>query len=338
MPTPLLNTVSLPEFTDLVEKEFVLQQKNFPNRAAELFIKDPIPANTGEFKRYDEVDTQTYARIKREGQDAAQAQVGVGYSKTAQIKRIAMEISITWEMRRFNKYPQVTAQLTSLTQFCPARADLDLTHRLTFATSTSYVDMDGVTNDITVGDGLALLSSVHTLKFSSTTYSNLVTGSPLFSQSALEAAELLGVSNIYSNFGERRSMDFNTIVTSDDPNTIREVKKLLMSTADVDTSNSGIVNTYKGRYTHLVLPRLATTALDVYDTTKRRWWFLVAKDQGINGWQSYYGVAEEPNLKTPAAGNNGEDFHNDNWTYGVRMSYLICILAGRGFIGSTPTS
>lgn len=338
--TTLLSTISLPEFTDLIEKDFVLNQQMIKPVAARFFINDDMAANTGDQRRYDEADTETFANIKREGQDATKAAVGIGYHVTMQAKRIAKEVDITWEMRRYNKKPEVMSQLTSLNQFCPQRAELDLTHRFTFSTSTSYVDMDGNTVDVTGGDGLSIVNAAHTLKFVATTWRNRVTNDPVFSTGALEAAETLGVSNILSNFGERRVMNFNTIFSSDDPNTVREIKKTLESTADVDQANPGVVNTFKGGYQHVALPYLATTAVGAYDGTKRRWWGIGCFGQGQMGFQAYYGVWEQPHLKTPAPadGNNGENVHNDNWTYGTRMAYGIVVVSGKGLIMSNPVS
>lgn len=338
--TTLLNTVTLSEFTDLVAKEFSLTQQMVTPMAQKIFIYDDMAANTGDQRRYDEVDTETFASLKRQGMDASKAAVGVGYNKTMTAKRIAKEIDITWEMRRYNKKPEVMGQLTSLNHFCPQRIELDLTHRLTFCSSTSYTDQDGDTVDVTTGDGLSLLNAAHTLKFSATTYRNRVTADPVFSTSALESAELLTVTNILSNFGERRVLSFNTIITGDDPNTIREVKKLMQSTTDIDQDNPGVINYYKGKYEHLILPYLSTTATGANDSTKRRWWFIGALGQGVRGFQAYFGVWEAAHLKAPAPneGNNGEDVHNDNWTYGTRAAYGICALSGRGLVGSLPVS
>lgn len=199
--------------------------------------------------------------------------------------------------------------------------------------------MDGDTVDVTVGDGLALLSSVHTLKFSSTTYSNRVSGDPIFSKGALEAAELLTVTNILSNFAERRVINFNAIITGDDPNTCNAVKQFLESTSDVDQNNPNVINVYKGKYRHIVLPYLSTTATSAIDTTKRRWWFLASVGMAMNGWQAYFGEWEAPHLKTaPTEGNNGEDTHRDIWTFGTRAGYGIVAVSGRGLVGSLPTS
>jgi hypothetical protein len=335
----LLNTVTFPELTDLIRKQFVKVQKMVTPAAEQLFIKDPIGKGQGNTKRYDEVDTQTFARGKREGEAAKKASVGIGYNATMTKKRIALEIDITQEMRDENRYAEVGSLITSLTHFAPQRLELDLTHVLTFCSATTYVDMDGNTMDLTVGDGLALASTVHTLKFSSTTYSNRVSGDPVFSKGALEGAEALATTNILSNFGEKRVIDFNTIVTSDDPNTVNTVKQFLGSDTDVDQNNAGVINSHFRKYRHVVLPYLATTALGAADSTKRRYWFLIAAGQGQMGWQAYLGMWEEAHLKNaPVEGSNNDDFSRDIWTYGCRAGYGIRAVSGRGFIASLPTS
>lgn len=339
-PTTLLNTVTLSEMTDLIRKQFVMVQQMVKPMAGQLFITDPIGKGNGNTKRYDEVDTQTFARRKRQGEASKKAAVGVGYNVTAEKKRIALEIDITQEMRDENRYAEVGSLITSLTHFCPQRIELDQTHILTFCTSTAYTDMDGDSNTITVGDGFALAYTAHTLKFSSSTYSNRVSGDPVFSKGALEAAEAIGTTQILSNFGERRVLNFNAIVTGDDPNTCNSVKQFLHSTADVTAAQSGIENVYKGKYTHVILPYLATTATGARDSTKERWFFLIAKGQGTNGWQAYYSVWEAPHMKDQSMDDRGanHDYSRDIWTFGTRAGYSVRAVSGRGFIASCPTS
>lgn len=335
----LLNTVSFSDFTDLVRKQYVTNQQMVQSNAMQLFISDYIGDGEGESKRYDEIDTETFADSKAQGADAKKAKAGIGYNKTMYSKRFAKEIDITWEMRKYNRYREVGSLLTQLNHFGPQRRELDLTHRLTFCNATSYVNRDGDTVDVSGGDGYAIVTNSHTLKFSPTTWSNRLTGDSLFSRGALEGMESLAVSNILSNFGERRIKSFNTIITSDDPFTCNEVRQFLASTSDVDQNNSGVMNVYKGKYRHVELPWLATTATGARDATKRHWWFLAATGQGDLGWQAYYGEWEAPHMKdTPMDGKSNEDFHNDNWTYAMRMAYGICVVTGRGLIGSLPTS
>lgn len=335
----LLNTVTFSELTDLIRKSFVQTQMTVKPAASSLFITQPIANGNGNTKRFDEIDTETFGRTKRQGEAAKKASVGIGYNVTMTKKRIAIEIDITQEMRDENRYAEVGSLITDLSKFCPNRIDLDMTHILTFSGATSYVDMDGETVDVAVGDNLSLINNAHTLLFSSTTYSNRVPGDPVFSRGGIEAAELLTTTNILSNFGERRVISFNTIVTGDDPNTVNAVKQFLQSTADVDQNNSGVVNVYKNKYRHLVLPYLATTATSAYDSTKARYWFLAALGNGTQGLQAYYGEWEAPHLQNaPTEGSNMVDPHRDIWSFGARAGYGLRVVSGRGIVGAFPAS
>lgn len=332
-----LNTVTFPELTDLLNRNFVSVGGMIVPQAKQLFIPDTMGMGEGELKLLQEYDTTTYAKAKGQGQDAKRAAFGIGYYVTIRAKRIGIESEITWEMRRYNKKQEVMAAITSLPYFCPQRVELDLTHVLTFCTSTSYTDMDGNLVDLTVGDGLALASTVHTLRFSTVTYSNRLTGDPLFSKGALEAAELLTTTDILSNFGEKRVMDFNTIVTGNNPTVVSAVKQLLASTTDNTQNNPGVINTNLNKYRHIILPQLNTTATGAIDSTKKNWWFLAAIGAGLRGWQAYYVEWEAANL-VPSTEGNGTDVHKDVWYYNVRQAYNKGAVSGRGIICSCPTS
>lgn len=334
----LLSTVTFSEFTDLVRKNWVFTREHIARNARQLFIEDQIGAGNGATKRYDEVDVETYADVKAEGANSKKARVGVGYNVTMTARTFSKEVEITLEMRNDNRYAEVGTYLTNLSEFCDNKEDLDLTHRFTFATSTSYTDRNGESVTTTVGDGLALLNSAHTLAFSSTTYNNRVTGDPAFSESALESALLIAATQVYSNFAEKRNINFNTIVSGNDPSTVRTIRQVLESTADVDAVQEGVKNVYMGRFRHVILPNLATTAAGAYDSTKRRWWFLVASGQGVNGWQAYLGTWIAPTLLTPNDSNAGMDIHNFNWTYSAYCRYGIATVSPKGVIGSAVSS
>lgn len=336
--TPFLSEMTLPELTDLVRRQWEFTTQFFPRNAEQLFIVENIGAGQGATKMYKEVDTETFADAKAEGANSSKSKVGIGYDVTMVARTFSKEIDITLEMRNDNRYKEVGSYILSLSEFCPNRKDLDLTHVFTFCNASTYVDKNGYTIDLKVGDGLPLVYATHLLPFSSTTYSNRLTGDPIFSQGAYEAALLIASYQIYSNFGDLRKKNFNTIITSDDPSTVREVRQLLESTADVDAVQEGIKNMYKGSKKHVILPYLPTTAAGAYDSTKRKWWFIAATGQGVNGWQAYVGNWIMPQLKTPSAGNNGEDIHNYNWTYSTYCRYGKVAVTGKGLIGSLPTS
>lgn len=332
-----LNTVTFPELTDLLDRNFKLVGGLIVPVAKQLFLTENVGAAEGELKLLQEYDVTTYAKAKPQGVDAKRAAFGIGYYITVRMKRIGIESEITWEMRRLNKVQEVNAVMAGLPHFCPQRVELDLTHTFTFCTSTSMTDMDGNVRDLTVGDGLALASTVHTLRFSSTTYSSRISGDPLFSKGALEAAELLTTTDILNNFGEKRVLDFNAIVTGNNPTVVNAVKQFLHSSSDNTQNNPGVVNVSQNKYRHLILPQLNTTATGAIDSTKKNWWFLIAAGAGLRGWQAYY-VEWEANNMIPSTEGNGHDVHKDVWYYNVRQAYNIGVVSGRGFIASCPIS
>ena len=118
------------------------------------------------------------------------------------------------------------------------------------------------------------------------------------------------------------SMKGDTIITTDDPNTINQVRELMNATANVDTSNSATFNVYKSAYKHVILPRLATTATGAVDTTKRKYRFLASSRDS----DFYLCMLENPYLKTPMDGNNGEVFSSENRNYLAASTYGIGIV------------
>ena len=168
------------------------------------------------------------------------------------------------------------------------------------------------------------------MKGSGTTYSNQVTGNPAFSESALETAEKSFVEETYDNLGKKINAMPDVILTTDDPNTCNEVKKLLNATADVGSANSATFNPYRQKYTHIKSHRIATDAQGASDTNKSKYWFLI--DSGMS--DMYLSILNEPYLKTPEAGNNGENFSTETWSYLTAADYDISVVSGVWVRGS----
>lgn len=333
---PAVTQISLASFSELADttERMVAAWPDLIDELAEvrkLYIDTDIPKGTGDRRVFWELEGDMFARYKAEGADATKARVIKGYSVTGYIRRFAAEVDITWEARNQGKNQEVVTRLTNLSHFGPQKLALDLTHRLTFATATSYTDMDGETVSTAMGDTYALAYASHTLTGSSTTYSTVITGNPVGGQGGLEVAMEIAASQTLDNLGNLRQLDFNTVVCHKDPATVREFRQLQNSTADTTQNNSGVTNVYKNMFNLVVLPRLATTAAGAYDSTKKKQWHYVAAGQ----WQAYFAMFEAPNLKKPQSMNNGEDIHNDDWTFGVRLAYMIAVVSGKGCLTST---
>lgn len=321
-----LSNAQLPVFTQLagVIFEKAKAMTPAPARSSGLFQVETISANSGNTRQYTEIDIEEYASFKGESDQASRARVQQGYSKTLTSYRVAKDIGISYEMRTQNKYQEVVRRLTNLANLAVNRLELDLQHRLTFGASTSYTDLDGRVVDVTVGDTKALFATDHTLNGSSTTFRNRLANNPRVSRGALEAMERQAIENSYNHLGEKVVMTYDILWTTDDPNTVNTVREYLKSTASPDAINSGVTNVYSGKYRHVVLPRVSTTAAGANDTTKRYYWGISSSMHST----AHLAVWEEPRLKIPSAGSNAEEFSTDDWNFGVRAGYGIAIVNG----------
>ncbi len=321
-----LNINNLPDF---VSNATILWAKGLDSvpqiaRNSGLFKVVPIPQMTGNTRTFSEIDLEEYASKKGESDQASRARTQQGYSKTGTLYRVAKDIGISYEMRTQGKYQEIKDRLTNLGGLVPKRQDLDLQHRLTFGTATTYIDMDSDTVDIAVGDTLALFTTVHTLRGSSTTFRNRLANNPQISRGSLEAMELMRVQNTYNQFGEKMTINADILWVTDDPNTINTANELLRSTSNPTQANSGVTNVYSNKYRLVVLPRVATTALGANDTTKAKYWGLASSSMST----AFLGVHEEARLKLPPAdGRSNEEFSTDDWSFGTRGGYMIVIVS-----------
>lgn len=325
---PPLSTISLSDFTRNAEILWLKGKDQFDAvaRRSGLVREVSVPQNSGDTREFSEIDLEQYARVKNQGEQATYARVQQGYSKTGTLYRVAFAEAITYEMRTRGKYPEVIAKLTNLLPTAMNRMELDIQHRITFATSTSYTDMDGRSVDVTLGDTLALASTAHTVRGASTTFRNRLANSPQLSRGALEAMEKMRVENHINQFGQKVPVMDDILWTTDDPNTVNTAREILQATSSVSATNDGVPNVYRGKYKHVMLPRVATDKDGNVDSTKAKYWGLASS----RGSSFYLGVHEEPHVIPPAA-NGSQDALTDDWLFNVRAGYMIVIVSGNWF-------
>lgn len=325
-----LNIATLSDFVRNAEILFLKGLDSVPMvaRNSGIFRIDNIADHVGNTKEYSEIDLEEYADDKPEGEESARARVQQGYSKIGTLYRVSKDIGITYEMKHYNKYIDVITRLTNLGALAAKRMELDLSHRITFATSTSYTNMSGVTVDTTVGDTLALASTAHTVRGSSTTFRNRLANNPLFSKGSLEGMEQMIIENSINQFGQKIVIPYDIIWSTDDANTVNTISEHLKSTAAPDALNAGVVNVNKGKYRHVVLPRVPTTSTGANDTTKAKYWGLASSANS----QAFLGINEEPHMK-PTDGS--VDFATEDTNMGTSAGYFIVIPGARFFAIST---
>ena len=332
-------TYTLPETQDLYDRRFSMMKDVVMPMASQLFIKEVKENATGNSELFSEFDGQVGARNKPELAFAKKLQFGSGYSKTAYLKRVASEREISEEVRRNSKFSVMGFLMDLSIKDCPYRAELDLTHILTFGLDANYTDMDNEVVDLRVGDGLTLFNEAHLLKYSTITYTNVLAGAPQWSESNFELMLELNNTEDMTNFGQAVTLDYSIIFHAKNVALGNRIRETLESSASlVDNKNSGVINALRngtgGRnWTVLELEKLATLASGAWDSTKKLWWGIVAP--GLLGWQAYY-MINEPNHSKPL-----EETRNDAFIMGTRMGYLKAAVSGRGIkispVGHDPS-
>jgi len=334
-----LATYTQKEIYNLVQKVFVDFKESYPVDASPLFAFRPVPMHTGVIKRYDQKDFSTYASAKPEGAPSKRAKYGTGFHKDVILKRIALELVLTYEAIQYDQWDDVKAIGTELGKTAPQRINLDMTHlAITFAQGVSYVDMDGYQIDTTTGDGQPIASAAHELAFSTLTYTNILPGAPAFSKSALISAETIARNNTMDNYGIPKGYNWTHIWCSGDPNNTENIMQFLKSISDNTQANPNVENTYRRRYKMLALEQLDTNVFGQRDTTKSNWWGIGAFEGDITSGKRFaaiYSQWEAPHMKpAPTESNNASDFSRDIQKFGIRAGYGLCALDGMGIVYS----
>lgn len=321
---------SLPDLVANMKITWMQENDNYPEvlRKSGLVREINIPANSGDTRDFSELDSESFARIKGEGAKAKKLATVQGHSKTGKMYRIGGERDITWELMEYNKYPELMEKIKDLGKTGKNRLALDLAHRIGFGTETSYVNLDGMTVDLTTGDGKALFATDHSLTASTDTCRNILSGNAPFSKSALQDMLEMRRQNKKDNFGvNMQSMD-DIIFSTADESTVEAIEELLRSTGSTDVDkNSGVFNRYNGRMKHVVIPYLDTDANGVLDTAKELYWGVADSSHP----DIVLGMGREPYLKTSLDGTTiNEDFSTDTIQLGVRGDWMIVTPGSKG--------
>lgn len=333
----LVSTMETPAVQDLVKKSFVQGTKKDAGAVRKIFHPESQDWSTNK-KMIMEFDRERLAEQKLEGQASAQRGVAEGYSKTMTRKTISITRKVSGEEYLALTAHKLAENVTAVAEDIVDKIELDMRNFIGMGDSASYTDNGGFTVDTTVGDGLSLFNATHTLKNSSTTYSNILSGAPAFSEDSMEDAEDYFAYNILDNYGKKQTIKPNTIITADKATMKNRVMRLLKSISPeaINTTanaNSGVANTYADKYQHLVV-EFDVTALDITDSTKSFYWYLASLGGSPRkSFQAYYVKWLSP-MVAPA------EVNQDAWTlsYTARSAYAIGAVSGKGILVSKATS
>lgn len=320
------------QFNDLVKNALVMWREEYESverNARQLYDIMPNENLTSE---HSHIDGPGFARRKEQGGSYVIGSPRQGYTLNLTKSRIGLRDSVTWEMRKYDKYREIEKKMRGLGESTAQRIELDLTHLFTFGLQgASYTNMDGETVDTVTGDGLQIFSDSHTITGSSTTVDNS-NGTLAFNRTNLEAAERL-FRNMVNMNDVKVVPKPDTIITGDEPAVVNVVMEFMRSVGAPDTAERAD-NVYKGKYQHIVLSLLATTNLGAPTTTGRYYWMLA----DLKKKDAILEFSEMPTFTMGMTGNNGEDFDTDDWKAKSSASYAYGVLDYKWIVGSAATT
>ena len=333
----LISTMTVPTIQDLIKKSFIQGIKKEAGAVRKMFHPESQDWSTNK-KRIQEFDRERLAEQKVEGQASAQRGLAEGYYKELTRKTISITRKVSGEAYLGLKAHKLAENVTAVAEDIIDKIELDMRNFIGLGFAVSYTDNGGFTVDTTVGDGLALFSTAHTLKNSSTTYSNILSGAPAFSEDSMESAEDYFAYNVMDNYGKRQTIKPNTIITADKATMKNRVIRLLKSISPEQiegstNSNANVKNTYGDKYQHLVV-EFDVTALDATSTGLSYYWFLASLGGNPRkSFQAYYVKWLSP-MVAPA------EIDQDAWvlSYTARSAYAIGAVSGKGILAVKATA
>lgn len=330
--------MSTPAIQDLTQKSFMTEMHKEGGDVRRLFHLKNADWST-DVKRVWEMDRDRFAEEKVQGQASAQRGVSQGYYKDISRKTISVTRIVSGEEFKALTAHELADFAMNVAKDVKDKIELDMRNYLGYSTgATSYVDNGGFTIDLTVGDGYAVFHTAHTLKNSSTTYTNILSGAPVLTNAALESGEDFFNYNVMDNNGQRISMKPNTVITSLKAVMVNRVARLFgsespESIAGTANANAGVKNTYKNKYKHLAI-EFDVNALNQTDATKSYYWFLAA----LGGSPEESFSAFYVRWMSPTAAPTEVD--QDKWILSktARAAYGIGAVSGKGILVSKATS
>jgi hypothetical protein len=271
---------------DLVVKSFMTPNARSYGDERKLFIpKSPKGGIAAEVDKVTEMDRQRFAATQKvQGQASAQAGIAEGYSKVIYRKTVSIERVLSGEAVLGLEDKGLASWAMDTRADIEDKILLDMRNFLIYAagSATTYTDNGGFSIDVTTADGLQAFHASHTLKYSATTYSNIVSGAPSLSDAAnLDTAADFFTYNRLDNYGKPLANPGKlTIITSNKAVMKNRVARHVtsMSPESIEgtaNANGNVKNVNNGRFDHIAVD-FDQDANGNWDATKSFYWFLAA--------------------------------------------------------------
>jgi hypothetical protein len=251
-----------------------------------------------------------------------------GDSVSATQRRFGGRISITKDMRLFERYDQMQELVRSAVSYAFDRVDQSQADLLLNGfTSTSYTDLFGFSQSNVAPDGVVLFSASHSNNQNSNVFSNLIanaagTTNPGLSRDAIVTFRALGKKHLDAN-KVNRPIDYNTLIVSATNEDLAE--RTVFSSGVQGTPNVDL-NPLKGKISNIKVWSRLDTRSDGTDTSA--YWFM-ADSKNIKS------TLKSPFAQQPQMGAAAQIHDSLNWEYPIDAYFTLFVGAPVNIGGST---
>lgn len=224
-------------------------------------------------------------------------------------------VSITDEMRRFDRYDMMEEVVRSVTEDAFHKVDQSLADVLIHGfANTNYTDVYSESVTATCPDGVALFSASHTNGATSNTFRNLIrypvgTNNPALSREAVVQARVDAANHKDVN-GLNRPINLDLLIVT--PANYDHALRIVGSDK-ISGSFENDINPLKGNVRVMQWSKL-TTAADATDGTN--YWYMAESRKVKRSLKALF--AKRPSLDAPE-----EVYENKKWEYSLHFYYSI---------------
>lgn len=251
-----------------------------------------------------------------------------GDSVSATQRRYGGRISITKDMRMFERYDQMNELVNSSVQYAFDRIDQSQADLLTNGFSgTSYTDIFGFTQANTAPDAVVFFSASHTNNQNSGTSRNLIrnsvgTANPTLSRDAIVTARKDGMTHRDPN-SANRPINLNQLIVSATNEDLAE--RTVFSSGVQGTPNVDL-NPLKGKVSNIKVWSRLDTRGDGTDTSA--YWFM-ADSKNVKK------TLKSPFAQVPKMGDSTQVHDSLNWEYPIDAYYTMFVGQPYNVFGAT---
>lgn len=286
-----------------------------------------------DWKVYDYLVMHGAGNLSRvaEGQELPTVSSNEGDSAAFTIKRYGEKVSVTKDMRMFDRYDQMEEAVQSVTEEAFQKIDQSMADVLTNGfTGTSYTDVFGDAASNLAVDGVVLFSASHTNNINARTFRNLIRNAAGTANPALDRGPIVKARSDARTYRDpnnvNRPVILDTLVVSA---ANEDLAERLIFTTQLPGGPDNDNNPIKGKVKNLLVWSKLDTRSDGTDTSA--YWFMADSRRVKRQMKA-------PFAQKPMMHEAEQVTETQNWLYPLDAYYALGLGYPSAIYGSTGTA